>query len=68
MLTRSRGLMTPRKLHAICAALQAGRRDGGPIRLSVEVIYRKAWKMVPEKASEGHGIVRLEAIGRGGRK
>jgi malonyl-CoA O-methyltransferase len=67
MLTRSRGLMTPRKLHAIEAALDAGRRDGGPIRMSVEVIYGHAWKVAPKKTAEGHGIVRLESIGRGPR-
>ena len=67
MQTRSRGLMTPRKLRAIDAALDAGRRDGGPIRISVEVIYGHAWKMAPKKTAEGHGIVRLESIGRGPR-
>jgi malonyl-CoA O-methyltransferase len=64
MRTRSRGLMTPRKLRVIEAALEAGRRDGGPIRLSVEVIYGHAWKMAAKKTAEGHGIVRPEAIGR----
>ena len=68
MLTRSRGLMTPRKLRAICVALEAGRRDGGPIRVSVEVIYGHAWKVAPKKTAEGHGIVRLESIGRGPKK
>ena len=67
MQTRARGLTTPRKLHAICAALEAGRRDGGPIRMSVEVIYGHAWKVAPKKTAEGHGIVRLESIGRGPR-
>ena len=67
MQTRSRGLMTPRKLRAIEAALDAGRRDGGPIRMSVEVIYGHAWKVAPKKTAEGHGIVRLESIGRGPR-
>ena len=67
MQTRARGLMTPRKLHAIEAALEAGRRDGGPIRISVEVIYGHAWKVAQKKTPEGHGIVRLESIGRGPR-
>ena len=67
MQTRSRGLMTPRKLRAIDAALEAGRRDGGPIRISVEVIYGHAWKIAPKKTVEGHGIVRLTSIGRGPR-
>ncbi len=65
MLTRSRGLMTPRRLRAIEMGLEAGRRDGGPIRMSVEVIYGHAWKMAPKKTAEGHGIVRLASIGRG---
>ena len=67
MRTRSRGLMTPRKLRSIEVALDAGRRDGGPIRVSVEVIYGHAWKIAPKKTAEGHGIVRLESIGRGPR-
>jgi malonyl-CoA O-methyltransferase len=65
MQTRPRGLMTPSKLRAIEAALDAGRRDGGPIRISVEVIYGHAWKVAPKKTADGHGIVRLDAIGRG---
>lgn len=65
MQTRSRGLMTPRKLRSIETALDAARRDGAPIRISVEVIYGHAWKMAPKKTAEGHGIVRLESIGRG---
>jgi malonyl-CoA O-methyltransferase len=32
------------------------------------VIYGHAWKVAPKKTAEGHGIVRLDAIGRGGRK
>ena len=67
MQTRSRGLMTPRKWRAMEAALESGRRDGGPIRISVEVIYGHAWKMAPKKTADGHGIVRLESIGRGPR-
>ena len=67
MQTRSRGLMTPRTLRAIEEKLDAGRRDGGPIRISVEVIYGHAWKIAPKKTVEGHGIVRLESIGRGPR-
>ena len=65
MQTRPRGLMTPRKLRAIEAALDAGRRDGGPIRISVEVIYGHAWKVAPKKTADGHAVVRLDAIGRG---
>lgn len=65
MQARPRGLMTPRKLRAIEAALDAGRRDGGPIRISVEVIYGHAWKVAPKKTADGHAVVRLDAIGRG---
>ena len=65
MQTRSRGVMTPRKLRAIEEALDASRRDDGPIRMSVEVVYGHAWKVAPKKTAEGHGIVRLESIGRG---
>ena len=68
MQSRSRGLLTPRKLRAIEAALDAGRINGGPIRIGVEVIYGHAWKVAPKKTAEGHGIVRVQAIGRGGRK
>ncbi len=65
MQTRPRGMMTPRRLRSIEAALDGGRRDGGPIRMSVEVIYGHAWKIAPKKTAEGHGIVRLESIRRG---
>lgn len=68
MQNRPRGLLTPRKLRAIEAELDAGRINGGPIRIGVEVIYGHAWKVAAKKTVEGHGIVRLESIGRGGRK
>lgn len=64
MRTRPRGLMTPRQRRAIESALDAGRRDGGAIRMSVEVIYGHAWKVAPKKTAEGHGIVRLDSIAR----
>jgi malonyl-CoA O-methyltransferase len=67
MLSRPRGLMTPRRWAAIEAALNAARRAGGPIRLSVEVIYGHAWKVAPKKTAEGHGIVRVQSIQRGPR-
>ncbi len=68
MQNRPRGLLTPRKLRAIEGELDAGRIDNGPIRIGVEVIYGHAWKVAPKKTADGHGIVRLESIGRGGRK
>lgn len=68
MQHRPRGLLTPRRLRVIEAELDAGRIDNGPIRVGVEVIYGHAWKVAPKKTAEGHGIVRLESIGRGGRK
>ncbi len=64
---RPRGLMTPRRLCAIAAALDAGRRDGGPIRISVEVLYGHAWKVAAKKTADGHGIVRVDDIRRGPR-
>jgi malonyl-CoA O-methyltransferase len=45
--------------------LDALRRDDGAIPLTFEVIYGHAWKAVPRATAEGHGIVRLEDIGRG---
>jgi malonyl-CoA O-methyltransferase len=54
-----------RRLHAaLIAALEARRREDGTIPLTFEVIYGHAWKAVPRKTAEGHGIVRLEDIGR----
>jgi malonyl-CoA O-methyltransferase len=64
MQTRPRGLMTPRKLRAVEAALDGARKADGPIRISVEVIYGHAWKVAPKKTVDGHGIVRLESIQR----
>ena len=55
-----------RRLHrALLAALEARRGPDGTIALTFEVIYGHAWKAVPRTTAEGHGIVRLEDIGRG---
>jgi malonyl-CoA O-methyltransferase len=60
---------SPRVLRdALYAALETRRRDDGTIPLTFEVIYGHAWKAVPRTTPEGHGIVRLEDIGRGSRK
>jgi malonyl-CoA O-methyltransferase len=59
-------LASSRRLHAaLIAALEARRRADGTIPLTFEVIYGHAWKAVPRTTAEGHGIVRLEDIGRG---
>ncbi|HXZ07626.1 MAG TPA: methyltransferase domain-containing protein [Paraburkholderia sp.] len=56
----------PRRMHkALLAALEARRRVDGTIPLTFEVIYGHAWKAVPRTTAEGHGIVRIEDIGRG---
>ncbi|MCI1041998.1 methyltransferase domain-containing protein [Caballeronia zhejiangensis] len=52
---------------AVHQALEALRRDDGTIPLTFEVIYGHAWKAVPRTTADGHGIVRLEDIGRGSR-
>ncbi|RFU47126.1 methyltransferase domain-containing protein [Paraburkholderia sp. DHOC27] len=55
-----------RRLHkALLAALEARRRADGTLALTFEVIYGHAWKAVPRTTAEGHGIIRLEDIGRG---
>ncbi|MGE8160314.1 methyltransferase domain-containing protein [Paraburkholderia sp. NPDC080076] len=55
-----------RRLHkALLAALEARRRADGTIALTFEVIYGHAWKAAPRTTAEGHGIVRIEDIGRG---
>ncbi|WP_118180822.1 methyltransferase domain-containing protein [Paraburkholderia phosphatilytica] len=55
-----------RRLHkALLAALEARRRPDGTLALTFEVIYGHAWKAVPRTTAEGHGIVRIEDIGRG---
>jgi len=59
-----------RRLHrALVAALEARRCTDGPhagtIPLTFEIIYGHAWKAVPRTTAEGHGIVRIEDIGRG---
>jgi malonyl-CoA O-methyltransferase len=53
---------------ALHKALDGRRREDGTIPLTFEVIYGHAWKAVPRMTPEGHGIVRLEDIGRGSRK
>lgn len=60
---------TARRLHkALLSALEARRRPDGTIALTFEVIYGHAWKAVPRTTAEGHGIVRIEDIGRGSSK
>jgi malonyl-CoA O-methyltransferase len=55
-----------RQMHkALLAALEARRGADGTIPLTFEVIYGHAWKAVPRTTPEGHGIVRIEDIGRG---
>jgi malonyl-CoA O-methyltransferase len=54
-----------RLMKALYAALEARRREDGTIPLTFEVIYGHAWKAVPRTTPEGHGIVRIEDIGRG---
>jgi malonyl-CoA O-methyltransferase len=58
-----------RRLHkALLTSLEARRRADGTIPLTFEVIYGHAWKAVPRTTAEGHGIVRIEDIGRGSSK
>ncbi|WP_321815866.1 MULTISPECIES: methyltransferase domain-containing protein [unclassified Paraburkholderia] len=58
-----------RLYRALLAALEARRLKDGPnagtIPLTFEIIYGHAWKAVPRMTAEGHGIVRIEDIGRG---
>ncbi|SEI54793.1 methyltransferase domain-containing protein [Paraburkholderia diazotrophica] len=69
--SRREGLpgVASRRMHkALLAALEARRRVDGTIPLTFEVIYGHAWKAVPRTTPEGHGIVRIEDIGRGRQK
>jgi malonyl-CoA O-methyltransferase len=68
MLQRPRGLLSSARFAAIEQALEATRVNGGPLRISVEVVYGHAWKVAPKKTAEGHGVVRLDAIRRTPRK
>ncbi|SIT36996.1 Malonyl-(acyl-carrier protein) O-methyltransferase [Paraburkholderia ribeironis] len=61
----SSNLASRRLYKALLAALEARRRADGTIALTFEVIYGHAWKAVPRTTAEGHGIVRIEDIGRG---
>ncbi|MEK6384050.1 MAG: methyltransferase domain-containing protein [Paraburkholderia tropica] len=62
--------LAPRRLYrALLDALEARWLHDGPnagtIPLTFEIIYGHAWKAVPRTTAEGHGIVRIEDIGRG---
>jgi malonyl-CoA O-methyltransferase len=59
-----RGCVSPRAWARLNDALNAKRDANGMIRMSVEVVYGHAWKVSPKKTAEGHGVVRLESIGR----
>ncbi|BCF95719.1 malonyl-[acyl-carrier protein] O-methyltransferase [Paraburkholderia sp. PGU19] len=61
----TQGVASRRMHKALLAALEARRRADGTIPLTFEVIYGHAWKAVPRTTPEGHGIVRIEDIGRG---
>jgi malonyl-CoA O-methyltransferase len=63
---RARGCLSPRAWARLNDALNAQRDSNGMIRMSVEVVYGHAWKVPPKKTADGHGIVRLESIGRRG--
>src|ERR1700761_9077753 len=64
--SQTSALATSKRMHkALLAALEARRRADGTIPLTFEVIYGHAWKAVPRTTAEGHGIVRIEDIGRG---
>jgi malonyl-CoA O-methyltransferase len=59
------GFPAARRAHAaLLSALEARRRADGTLALTFEVIYGHAWKAVPRTTPEGHGIVRIEDIGR----
>jgi malonyl-CoA O-methyltransferase len=62
--TRNPGCLTPRAWRRLHDQLEAQRDANGMIRMSVEVVYGHAWKVAPKKTADGHGIVRLESIGR----
>ncbi len=63
---RARGCLSPRAWARLDNALNAQRDTNGMIRMSVEVVYGHAWKVPPKKTADGHGIVRIESIGRRG--
>jgi malonyl-CoA O-methyltransferase len=58
------GALARRLQAALISALEARRSGDGTIPLTFEIIYGHAWKAVPRKTAEGHGIVRVEDIGR----
>lgn len=62
--SRPRGCVSPRAWARLNDALNAQRDANSMIRMSVEVVYGHAWKVPPKKTAEGHGIVRIDAIGR----
>ncbi|HTI16281.1 MAG TPA: methyltransferase domain-containing protein [Trinickia sp.] len=58
------GRLSRRLYPALLQALESRRRDEGTIPLTFEIVYGHAWKAVPRTTAEGHGIVRVEDIGR----
>jgi malonyl-CoA O-methyltransferase len=61
-----RGLAGRLRYRERLAALERLRRPDGTIPLTFEVIYGHAWKAQARKTAEGHGLVRVDEIGRGG--
>lgn len=64
---RSRGLTGKNAWRTMCHAYEAMRRDG-TLPATFEITYGHAWKPQPRPGRDGVAVVRVEDIGRGGRR
>jgi malonyl-CoA O-methyltransferase len=63
LAARSRGLLGPRRWHAVRQALDKFVREGR-LPATVEVVYGHAWKAAARKTPAGHAIVNLGSDSR----
>jgi malonyl-CoA O-methyltransferase len=62
--TPAHGLTSRATYRRLLDALHTQRREDGTIGLTFEVVYGHAWKAAARVTPEGHGIVRVDEIGR----
>jgi malonyl-CoA O-methyltransferase len=59
LIDRPRGLLTPRALRRLDAALLR-RVEAGRLATTLEITYGHAWRGEPRQTEDGHAIVRFE--------
>lgn len=64
LISRPRGLDTPRRWRRLTQAIDERRGSGGQISLTIEVVYGHAFRPEPRTTSAGEQIIRFEPRAR----